>query len=151
MMSSKINITQEPRGETYLALLRFAASRCQRFSLVWRDQLTFDPAAQEVAAILEPHLVARVHTDTWPGTRLLNHKAVVRHYWLNRQSVVVLQTADGLYSWLSPDWPEDIAFYSSEEVLWLGTISHEQDAWFQDKALSREEILQHVPGIVLCP
>jgi hypothetical protein len=150
-MHSEINIAEEPRGETYQALLRFAVSRCQRFSLVWCDQLAFHPAAWEVASTLEPYLVARVRTDAWPGTQLLGHQATVGYYQSTPEAVAVLETAHGLYSWLSPLLPEDLAFYSSEGKLWLGSISHERDAWFQTEELSRAEILQSVPGLILTP
>ncbi len=133
----------------YTTLLRFAAERCQQFSLVWRDQLRFNPSAQEIAAALEPFLVAQVHTDTWPGTCLIGHQAVVRYYQVNRKSIAALQKADGLYSWLAPGLPEALAFYSSEAVLWLASISHEADAWFAERSLSRAEIVPNVPGIVL--
>ena len=101
--------------------------------------------------MLKPFLVTESHIDTWPGTQLLGHKAILRRYWLNSESMTLLQNANGLFSWLAPDLPEDLAFYSTENVLWLGTISHEADAWFADTSLSREEIVQNVPGIVLSP
>jgi hypothetical protein len=152
ILAAGIDIMEEPRGETYRALLRFAAARCQTFSLVWRDQLAFKPAALDIAAVLEPYLVAHFHTDTWPGTHLLGHKAAVRQYRLEPATLAVLEAAEGLYSWQAPDLPEDIAFYMPDSVsLWLGTISHEADAWFADPILSRDQILRHVPGIVFAP
>ncbi len=145
----ELRIAEEPRGETYLALLRFAAAHCESFSLVWRNQITFHHAALQIAAILEPYLQKAITTDEWPGTKLLGHTAVVRHYRITARSMDVLKAVPGLYSWLWRDYPEDIAFYSSGCKLWMGTISHENEAWFADPLLSRDEILEQVPGIVL--
>lgn len=148
-MRRGLGIIEEPRGETYLALLRFARKRCERFSLVWRTKLRFNSSAINIARALEPDLERSSTTNEWPGTRLIGHTAVVRHYRITRRSMEVLEAAPGLFSWLSPDLPEDLAFYSTADVLWLGTISHEEEAWFADPSLSQDAIIQHVPGIVL--
>ena len=142
-----LDILKEPQGETYLALLRFAASHCDRFSLVWRNQLKFDQSAQQVAVDLEPWLISEANTKSWPGTQ--GPRSLVRHYRVVSQSVKILQIADGLYFWLAPALPEDLAFYSSAGVPWLGTVSHENMAWFQDGTLSADEVRRSVPRIAI--
>jgi hypothetical protein len=146
-----INIAEEPRGEVYRFLLRLARRSCKRFSLVWQDKLRFDSSANELTERLEPYLVSEERTDTWPGTRIFRKNATIRHYLLNRESAGVLQEAEGLYAWLSPRRPEDLALYTDSGDVWLATVSHEKIAWFGDAAPSREKLIDFVPGLDLFP
>ncbi len=90
VIQPEVRIIEEPRAEVYLALIQFAARNCNRFSLVWRNQLRFDSSALEIAGALVPDLEKSITTDEWPGTQLFGHRAVVRHYRVTRRSVDVL-------------------------------------------------------------
>jgi hypothetical protein len=70
----------EPTGNVYRRLLAFAAETGSLFSLVWRDQFDFAEAAYAVDQALASELVSSTSTDSWPGTRLLGHKATVNLY-----------------------------------------------------------------------
>ena len=146
-MKTGFDIVAEPKGKTYIDLLNFAVSRCESFSLVWRDQLEFAPSAYEIEHALKPFLVSNIRTDEWPGTKLIGHEAIVRRYRLTNESVELLHVAEGLYDWLQPNLPEDLVFYSSGDVVWLTTISHEHEAWFEDESLLPAEIYAYAPGI----
>ena len=146
-MKPVFDIVAEPKGQTYFDLLDFAASRCESFSLVWRDQFHFANSAYEIKHALKPFLLSNVRTDEWPGTKLIGHDAIVRRYRVSNESVKLLQKAEGLYSWLQPALPEDLAFYVSEDVVWLASISHEGEAWFLDASLTTAEIYAYVPRI----
>ena len=148
-MKPVFDIVAEPKGKTYIDLLNFAASRCESFSLVWRDQFKFELSAYEIKRTLKPFLVSNIRTDEWPGTKLIGHEAIVRRYRVADESIKLLHAAGGLYSWLQPDLPEDLAFYSSGDAVWLATISHEHEAWFLDESLLPAEIYAHVPDIRL--
>jgi len=147
LMEPVIDIAAEPRGQTYIDLLNFAASRCESFSLAWREQFRFEPSAHQIANSLEPFLISNVKTDKWLGTNLIGHEAIVRQYRVSDKSIKILCSVSGLYSWLQPTFPEDLAFYSSGKVGWLASVSHEHDAWFLDESLSLDEIYSHVSGI----
>ena len=146
-MKPVFEILAEPKGQTYIDLLGFAASRCQSFSLVWRKQFQFESSAHQIAHSLQPFLISNVKADEWPGTKLIGHAAIVRQYRVAAQSIRILRSVSGLYSWLQPKFPEDLAFYSSGSVGWLASVSHEHAAWLLDESLSLEEISSHVPGI----
>lgn len=146
-MKPVFDIVAEPRGQTYIDLLSLAASRCESFSLVWRDQFRFDNSAYEIKQALKPFLVSTVRTDEWPGTKLIGHEAIVRRYRVSDESVKLLQTAGSLYSWLQPKLPEDLAFYVSGDVVWLASISHEHEAWFLEESLRTAEIYAYVPNV----
>lgn|GEM_PF-1881790 len=120
---------KEPAGEAYRAILDFAAAHCHAFALAWRDQLLFDPAALDLARRLEPWLCFERHTHEWPGTELLDSKAWVRWYTVTGGSLAEVAEANGLYDWLSPGLPEDLAFYHRDGRGWVGSISHEGEGW----------------------
>ena len=127
-MPDLITILEEPTGATYEALLHFALSRDSLFSLVWRDQLSFDTAARAVATTLEPDLIVSSRTGAWPGTQLSDTLATVNFYRFSSRSLPVLSCVSGVYAWKSPAMPEDLAFYTSDQVPWFGSIAHEADS-----------------------
>lgn len=146
-MKPVFDIVAEPKAQTYIELLNFAASKCESFSLVWRDQFRFESSAAEIKDALKPFLISNTRTDEWPGTKLIGHQAIVRRYRVSDESVKLLQRAGSLYSWLEPNLPEDLAFYGSGNVAWLASISHEHAAWFLQASLKTTEIYAHVPNI----
>lgn len=146
-MKPAFDIVAEPKGQTYIDLLNFAASRCVSFSLVWRDQFKFEQTAYEIKRTLKRFIISNDRTDEWPGTRLIGHEAIVRRYRVADESVRLLHVAGALYSWLQPNLPEDLAFYASEDTAWLASISHESQAWFLDGSVRAAEIYAYVPHI----
>lgn len=144
-MKPVFDIVAEPKGQTYFDLLNFAASRCESFSLVWQDQFKFEQSAYEIKHALKPFLISNRRTDKWPGTTLIGHEAIVRRYRVADESVKLLHVAGALYSWLEPKLPEDLAFYDSEDTVWLASTSHEGQAWFLDKSMRAAEIYAYAP------
>ncbi len=147
IISGMINITDDPKGETYKALLKFAVAHCQSFSLVWRYKMRLKPAEDEMFAALAPFLISERDTKKWPGTELLSGKATIRHYKVAPQVLPVLYRADSLYSWQHPKLPEDLAFYLPNGENWLASVAHEKMAWVADSKLSVETLLKAVPGL----
>lgn len=146
-MKPTFDIVAEPKGQTYIDLLNFAASRCASFSLVWGDQSKFEQSAYEIKHALKPFLISNDRTDEWPGTKLIGHEAIVRRYRVADGSVKLLHVAGTLYSWLQPKLPEDLAFYASKDNAWLASISHESQAWLLDGSLRPAEIYAYVPHL----
>lgn len=146
-MTPVFEIVAEPKGQTYIDLLNFAASRCVSFSLVWLDQFKFEQSAYDIKHALKPFLISNDRTDEWPGTKLIGHEAIVRRYRVTDESLKLLHVAGALYSWLQPNLPEDLAFYASDDTAWLASISHEGQAWFLDESVLSAEIYAYVPRI----
>jgi len=142
-----IDITEEPRGETYDRLLDLAARRCESFSVVWRDQLEFAPEARGLEQNLSPYLIREEESSEWPGTRLLSGKARVCYFRLVPQSAAILRSAGSLYAWRAPGRPEDLAFYTPEGNCFLGSIAHESDAFLDSTVISTAELQAEVPGL----
>ncbi|MBN8730015.1 MAG: hypothetical protein J0L64_05690 [Acidobacteria bacterium] len=73
----------------------------------------------------------------WPGTLLLGHSARLYVFDVKPESIGILCDAvAGLFGWLAPEEPEDLAFYRSDGGLLLESIAHEADARVH---LSRDE------------
>jgi hypothetical protein len=144
-----IDITFEPQGDIYKALIDYLGSRCSIFSLVWQEQLPFDESARGIADQLQSVLIREERTNEWPGTRLLLHMATIRYYRATRDSLVLLKNQVSLFSWISSALPEDLAFYNESETCVFGSISHEKDAWFNDIMFDVEDIKMNIPGIKL--
>jgi hypothetical protein len=144
-----IRVTEEPKGGTYRSLLSFASTRSAYFSLVWRTDSPFGAQAAAIELLLRPHLATEVLATEWPGTQLLGGTAMVRRYAVSDASIRVLEAPGRLFGWRAPEFPEDLAFYSSSGSCWLGSISHEADAWLTDPATSIPDLLEAVPGLRL--
>ena len=130
-----VSISKDIRGSDYAKLIAEACRRYARFSLVWRDQLEFDAAALSLKKELKRFETSRAHTDTWPGTRLIGHKADVITYSIAAAATGVLLRPGSLFGWLTPRFPEDLAFYTADGSCAIETIAHESDAIFHDDDL----------------
>ena len=142
-----IEVTTEPVGAVYEGLVGLAVKECSTFSLVMRPGLRFDASATRLTGEIAPHLVSELSASSWPGTQLAGGSAVVRHYRLNATTRDLLLTVPGLYAWLCPAYPEDLAFYLSDASVWLGSVAHERFAFFQTAAHSKAELQALVPGL----
>ena len=140
-MGELVTIATEPAGSTYRALLDFALSTESLFSLTWRTRTNYDPEAATIAAALEPDLVAESQSDRWPGTQLLQPDAVVRLYRLSPSAREVLASAEHLYAWQAPARPEDLAFYTPDRSVWLGSTAHEADSFLYPVATSVDDVV----------
>jgi hypothetical protein len=149
MLPVTLDILAEPRGAAYGALLDLAAERCATFSLVWTDQLASSVGADAVAISLSLFLLRESRASEWPGTQLLDGTARVRHYAVSPESLGVLRSAAGLYSWQAPGRPEDLAFYAPDGTLWLGSVAHEADAWFTASAVAADDLRARLPLLEL--
>lgn len=114
----------------YINLLQKAFQEFDSFSLVWRDQLEFNEECHKIEKELKPFLIREERTDEWPGTKLFGSLATLRYYQINEITISILKQANNFKSWLSPDKPEDLAFYKNEKVVY-SSIAHEDDEQFE--------------------
>ncbi len=74
--------------------------------------------------------------------------ATVTFYKVTTEAIGIISQMGALYRWLSPDYPEDLAFYREDGSCLFASISHERDAWFEGE-LSVNEIREHLPGLIV--
>ncbi|MCK6463109.1 MAG: stage III sporulation protein AH [Candidatus Pacebacteria bacterium] len=125
----EIDFTDEPRNNIYEKLIEYAVSQCDKFSLVWREDLGHKKEENEIAKKLEPYAISNIITTKWPGTEIFSGTANLSTYKLNPETAKILKIAKSLYQWEAPDFPEDLALYLKNGELWLGSVAHEQMGW----------------------
>ena len=126
---SIVAFCNEPKGTAYEEVLEIASRICYAFCFIWRDDLKSHASAFQLADELAPWLCFEKRTNRWPGMTLFG-LASARWYRITPESMSVLRRVNGLYEWLIPHRPEDLAFYLKDGRAWLGSISHEHAGWF---------------------
>ena len=127
-------------GFAYQQLLNWALEECDSFSLVTRKGFE-SPQENEIYEKLKQHIIEESKTNEWPGTKVYGPpEHTIRFYKLNRKSIKILSNANSIYSWLSPDKPEDLAFYKTNKQLWLGSVAHEGMAFFSNPNFTKGDV-----------
>ncbi len=126
---SIVAFRNEPKGAAYEEVLDIASRICCAFCLIWRDDLKLYVSAFQLADELQSWLCFEKRTNHWPGMTL-GGLAWARWYRITPESMMVLRRVNGLFEWLVPNFPEDLAFYLEDGRAWLGSISHERAGWF---------------------
>jgi hypothetical protein len=144
----------EPTGDIYCGLLEAATRRCSSPLLVTRSQGRLADSVLGLLERLSPHLTATEEVWAWPGTRLWrtterSRGPTLRTYRYSEQVAGILTSvAAGLYAWQEPELPEDLALLRALGNVWLGSVSHESDAWLELTEAEQTELTQVVPGLV---
>ena len=113
---------------SYEELMAKALAEFDSFSLVWRDEFEFDEKCALIEKSLAPFLIEEQRTDEWPGTKIFDALATVRHYKVVADSIEIISKADSFKTWMAPSYPEDLAFYKGKKSAY-SSIAHENDEW----------------------
>jgi len=119
------------KGEDYCSLIELASKKCDKFAFVKRRDMMADEALvmkifNKLVEDIQDSFIEMQEQSEWETTRLLEATAYVFYYELNDQTKHFLQTkSNSLFGWISPYLPEDLMFYSGDDV-WLAGCSHEQ-------------------------
>jgi len=138
----------------YVALLSSSTRWCDRFLLV-RQDYPWSARALETFKKLEPFLITAKQSSSWPGTTVVDTVSepptpgpLVLEYQLVPVSLQIPTTsAKGLYEWIEPQLPEDLALLRPDSSVWLGSIGHERDAWLELTEPEWKELQQIQPRI----
>ena len=135
----EMTIYKEPRGDAYEALLRALLPFSRRFSLTVQADMGVECSEGCVALLARLSALGaeQVQRSDWPGTALGSRTAAVWTCDISEESLDELLVVDGLYEWIMPDYPEDLAFYRQNGSVVLGSIAHEQEGFLE---LSKEEL-----------
>ncbi len=132
----------------YGDILDYAVGKSTTFLLVVRDSLGLSLRATELLDRLRRFLVKDHRATKWPGTELLKGTARVIEYTYTHESEDILkQVAKSLYDWKQPDLPEDLCLLRPSGDVWMATISHEQDAFFEMETEELRVMLKHIPDL----
>jgi len=142
----------EPMNEAYRGLLQFALAHSATFTLVTRHDLKTRKSHNQCLENLQPFLLEEREVCEWPGTRLINGTATLRRYKAVPDAFEPLYGAGkGLYQWVQPDLPEDLAFYDSQGRCWLESTAHEKMAFVDDRLIHLKSLSRTAPGVDLRP
>jgi hypothetical protein len=144
-------IVSEPKGESYDALVKFALSLGGTFSLVTRRKpLGANADHDDVLERLRPFLIEEKKVKSWPGGRSGRGLATLRRYRCDRAArAVLVEAVVGLYGWVQPSRPEDLAFYDTRGRCWLETTTHEGEAYVHDDLVAGTSLQRAVPQLAL--
>jgi hypothetical protein len=131
-MPKLMRSTSDIEGEDYRTFLAEACKRFASFSLVWRPGLAYDRDRRAVGRDLQGHRLESRQGSCWPGTQKFGGSATVTSYALDRESAKVLARPGSVFSWVSPRYPEDLAFYRKDGQCGFASVAHEELAWILD-------------------
>ena len=148
-MGTKTYTIAEPlSGTLYRDVLDYAIGRSATFLLVVRDSLGLSSRATELLERLRCFLANDYRGNRWPGTELLEGTARIVEYTYTPESRDVLkEAAGGFCDWLQPDLPEDLCLLRPSGDVWMATISHEGDAFFEMQTQELKAMVERVPGL----
>jgi hypothetical protein len=120
-------ITKDIAGRDYKRLLTTACEHFEFFMLVWRDQFKSDwkRSALKIRRELKPLEVTVRRSNKWPGNIIFGAKADVVFYRFERSGLEVLRRPGSLFSWLTPNYPEDLAFFDQSGRCGMASVTHE--------------------------
>jgi hypothetical protein len=131
-MPKVLHSTSDITGRDYTAFLDEAFKHFTSFSLVWRKGLSYDQNRHTVGHDLARHELQKRQGSCWPGTQLFGVSQTIITYGLNADTARVLSRPASLFAWLSPSFPEDLAFYLKNGHCGFASVAHEGLAWILD-------------------
>jgi hypothetical protein len=152
---------REPRGSAYDAFVSFACEFSASVLLVVHPYTGLGPTGSRVLADLQPWLLRSEDRQTWPGTgrwpdaeelppgtESLFDTARVHVFRATGEVAAILQDAcRGVFDWLQPRRPEDLAFLDDKEHAWFGSIAHEREAFLDVTDDEFQQIAKALPWI----
>lgn len=150
MTRETYDVLDEPRGQTYRSLIAVARQQCAEFGLV-HQRRSRSAGVIETLRTLKPHLVEINRERSWPGSEMApGHSAEIYRFRLSEETAAYLASAVvGLYDWSQLERPEDLHFLRADGSLWLGSTSHEADAWFELETDEHAALVAAVPELKL--
>jgi len=142
----RYTIGEEPIGNAYFGLLRFALGLCDTGLLVLRDADEITSTTAKILETIEPSIISREQQSRWPGTELTDHTATVfRFGYTDKVCHQLIKATDHLYGWIEPELPEDLCLMRPGGRPWLVSISHEHDGYLDLKPGEFDALIAEVP------
>lgn len=128
-------------GEFYYSLLDYAFEQADYFMLAWiqygddeNGVDSFSKEAYEMQKLLSPYIVKTRNDLHWPGSSPIPMGSLkilgdVVFYKTCSEAKQILKRVSGLYDWVNPDYPQDLAFFKRNKC-WFYSVAHEKMAFF---------------------
>ena len=142
----KYYFTEQLNSELLELFLIESLEYCDKFSLIWREDLSDDYCAGEKDELLEQlssFIVEQIKVQEWPGTKILNSWATMYTFRLTQQSIFVLLKF--LKSLFQCHCFEDFVLYHKSGLPFLTTIFHEEIAFLDIDETTIKQIFKQIP------
>lgn len=150
MTNAIYNLAIEPKETIYEQLIRCSLDYCDHFQFVIRHTIKKNDTCEKLLAKLNSLLISHTEESEWPGTQLMNGTAEIYRYKLSPESISILVSAtNSLYSWVLPNFPEDLCFMRASGKPWLVTISHEGDGYLDLSPEEKNNLSKAIPQLIL--
>ena len=124
-------LRNEPSPGAFCDLLDYGVEKCAFAVLIIRPISRMSPRGEEVLKLLEPHLLEKKVSNQRPGTSKLSENALVQKYKYGAPLAGAIQKLnDRLYSWLQPNFPEDLCLLRENGEAWFVSSAHKKDSFF---------------------
>ena len=144
-------VTEEPTGNDYAALVGFLARRASCGLLVRRATIALNAPGEQVLEQLRPYLLSHSNEASWPGTKLwFGQTAEVFRFAPTEPAIqVLLKAANHLFAWKQPELPEDLCFERADGAPLLASISHEKHVVLYLTDAEASDIRESIPNLLL--
>lgn len=129
-----ISVTGSIKGDDYKKVISFVLENSDAMMLIFQSYgRPFKKSIKDVRNALKPFRIAsrnnhksRENGFEWPGTITWDDNSLIHAdtYRLSEEVKKYVLSADDIFSWIYPERPEDISFFSKCEC-WLSTTAHE--------------------------
>lgn len=142
----------EPKGRVYRSLVTAASGICAEAYMIVTPSLGQDEALVQCLRALEAHKVREERVSEWPGTSLGEGWATRLYYRTSDMLATILNRCSNSFGdWLQPSRPEDLGFLRQDGTLWLGSVAHNNDVFFDLSLAELTQLQQRIPELVLLP
>jgi hypothetical protein len=148
-MSDTYNLISPTEGPYYRRLLDELGKLAAYCSLTVRD---FDRSNHTILSFLDRVKIYEkdaASVTEWPGTRLWgNQTADLYRYKMTPDFIRILQDeTSSIFSWITPNLPEDLCLYRADDSVLLATISHESDCFLNIEPDELRLLADAVPNL----
>lgn len=144
------NCNYEVLNRNYELILDLAMNYCDSFLYVVRQDCVDLTNIQTKLYVFSDYLIEKQEMVSWPGTILLDGKAIVFKYHFSIESLKKLKhVAREFNTWIHPNYPEDLCFIRENDEEFLTTITHENDAYFNLIESEYDYVTRIVPDLFI--
>lgn len=143
-----IIIEHNPKNDVYKNLIDVAFEICDQFHLVLRNDMGTLKKCTPILKILKNSLIVMKEESEWAST-ILGDGQTARVYYFRTDAnanKVLKEVTNSLYSWVHPDFPEDLSFFKQGKE-WLVTISHEYESYIFTEEKNEIEKVLNIKGL----
>ena len=142
----KYYFTEQLNSELLELFLIESLEYCDKFSLIWRDDILDDHYVSEKDELLEQlssFMVGQAKVQEWPGTKIFNSGATMYTFRLTQQSIFALLKF--LKTLFQCHCFEDFVLYHKSGLPFLTTIFHEEIAFLDIDETTIKQIFKQIP------